>query len=294
MQYKTLGRTQQKVSVLGFGGAPAGLQGYLGSVDKDSPDFRHQLIDSIRAAVDGGVTYFDTAQAYGDGRSEAYFGEGLAGRRDDVVLATKYLFRKDWTPEQYTHGLHQSLERLKTDRIDVLQLHGNTWTDEEAEDVFASGVLDWVEDMRAQGLVRFPGITAEGPSGALERLLKTDRFDVIEIAYSLIYQAACDYQRGVTGIIPLARSLGMGVTTMRPATSGFLQKLLAAEFPDLDLKRLTRLAINFVLSTPEVDCAVVGMQHPDEVAANLALADDVTSRIDVAALHNRYDGKSVV
>jgi len=87
----------------------------------------------------------------------------------------------------------------------------------------------------------------------------------LQIAYNAIYQASCDYQREPLGVVPLAKSLGMGVTTMRTATSGVLQKLLRTEFPDIDLKRVTRLAINFVLSTPEIDSAIVGMKTPDEV-----------------------------
>ena len=142
--------------------------------------------------------------------------------------------------------------------------------------------------MRAKGLCRFTGITAEAPSGALERLLRTRRFDMILVAYNLIYQCFCDYQRTPFGIIPLARTLGMGVATMRPTTSGFLQQLLRREFPELDERRLTRLAINFVLSTPEVDCAVIGMRHPDEVVANAELAADTGSRLDVRDLHNRF------
>jgi predicted aldo/keto reductase-like oxidoreductase len=206
-----------------------------------------------------------------------------------VLLATKYAFDAADSAEDRTAGLRNSLERLQTDHVDVLQLHGGIYDDDLAERILGSGVLDWADEMRARGLCRWTGITAEGPSGALERLLRTGRFDVLEMNYNLIYQAACDYQRAPTGIIPLARSLGIGVTTMRPTTCGFLQKLFAAEFGDVvDRDRLTRLAIRFVLSTPEVDCAVVGMRTADEVAANLDLATDPSARLDLAVLHDRY------
>lgn len=289
MEYRTLGRTGLKVSAIGFGGAPIGLQGYLSSEDRDSDAFQARAGAAIRAAVDGGINYFDTAPGYGNGRGERLLGAALEGQRDRVFLATKYPFDTAGSEDDWTTGVRSSLERLRTDYVDVLQLHGGVFDDALAERIIHSGVLDWADGLRARGLCRWTGITAEGPSGALERLLRTGRFDVLEMNYNLIYQAACDYQRAPrTGIIPLARSLGMGITTMRPTTCGFLQKLLAAEFPSMDTDRLTRLAIRFVLSTPEVNCVVVGMRSADEVAANLALADETAARLDLTGLHDRY------
>jgi aryl-alcohol dehydrogenase-like predicted oxidoreductase len=288
VEYHVLGRTGLKVSALGFGGAPIGIPRYLTPEDRDSETFRAMSLAALREAVARGINYFDTAPGYGDGRSESLLGEALESDRDRIFLATKYPFLPTGTPAQYTENLKRSLERLRTDYVDVLQLHGGVYDEAQADRVLASGVLDWADTMRAQGLCRFTGLTAEGPSGALERLLHTGRFDLIEIAYNLIYQATCDYQRAPTGIIPLAKSLGMGVTTMRPTTCGFLQKLLGAAFPEIDQDKLTRLAINFVLSTPEVDCAVVGMRNAQEVAANVALAEDTSSRLNLTALHDRF------
>jgi aryl-alcohol dehydrogenase-like predicted oxidoreductase len=290
MEHRTLGRTGLTVSRLGFGGAPIGIDNYLTRDDRDSAAFHAAAIAAIREAVARGVTYFDTAPAYGDGRSERLLGEALEPHRDRVAIATKYGFW-DWRsgPEAKTERLKESLQRLRTDHVNVLQLHGNTWDDASAEEVLTCGILDWVDSMRDQGLCRCTGITAEGPSGALERLLRSGRFDVVEIAYNVIYQSACDYQRSpVSGIVPLAKSLGMGVTVMRPTTCGVLQKLLAAEFPEIDRDRLTRMAINFVLSTPEVDCAVVGMRNVEEVKANAELVEDLNGRLDLTYLHDRF------
>ncbi len=243
---------------------------------------------TIRTAVAKGINYFDTAPGYGDGRSERLLGEALKGQRHDIVLATKYAFRPGQSVAVYTEQLGQSLTRLRTDFVDVLQLHGSVYDDAVAEAILSSGVLEWAETMRAQGFTHHLGITAEGPSGALERLLRTGRFSVLEIAYNVIYQAACDYQREPRGIIPLAKSLGIGVTTMRPTTCGVLQKLIVSAFPEIDPNRLTELAINFVLSTPEVDCAVVGMRTIMEVTANVALAEDTDRRLDLKYLHDRF------
>jgi aryl-alcohol dehydrogenase-like predicted oxidoreductase len=288
MEYRTLGRTSLTVSRLGFGGAPIGLAGYLTPDDRDSEAFRRHVLAAAREAVALGVTYFDTAPGYGEGRSERLLGEALAGDRDRVVLATKYTFRRDAPPESYTEQLRASLERLGTDRVDVLQFHGGYFDDARGEEVLRSGVLDWARDMQGRGLCGFTGITAEGPSGALERILHTGKVDVLQIAYNAIYQSCCDYQREPTGIVPLARSLGLGVVTMRPTTCLALPRLLATEFPDLDARRVLRLAINFVLSTPEVDCALVGMRTLQEVRENVALAQDAGARIDLRALHTRY------
>lgn len=289
MEIRALGNTGLQVSAIGFGGAPIGIERYLSHEDRDSATFRAQAIEAIREAVSSGVNYFDTAPAYGEGRSESLLGEALADLRDQVVLATKFTFQPDREHAFYTEQFERSLTRLRTDRVDVLQLHGSVWDNVNAEQVLSSGALDWADTMRERGLCRVIGITAEGPSGALERLLGTGRFAVIEMAYNVIYQSACDYQRKPAGIIPLARSLGIGVTTMRPTTCGMLQKLLAAEFTEIDRDRLTRLAINFVLSTPEVDCVVIGMRSKDEVATNVALANDKASRLDLGHLHNRFD-----
>jgi len=290
MEYRTLGKTGLKVSRIGFGGAPIGICNYLSPEDRDSEEFRSHTVAAIREAVARGITYFDTAPAYGDGRSERLMGEALEGHRTQVALATKFAFHEGTCREDYTAGLRLSLERLRTDHVDILQLHGGFFDDKLGSRIIASGVLDWAEEMRREGLCRFRGITAEGPSGALERLLRTGRFDVLMIAYNLILQSPCNYLNHPTGIIPFARDLGIGVTTMRPTTCGFLQKLLGSAFPGLDTAKLTRLAIQFVLSTPEVDCVVVGMRTAEEVAANVALADDDAGRLDLRALHTRTVG----
>jgi len=142
--------------------------------------------------------------------------------------------------------------------------------------------------MRARGLCRFRGLTAEFSNSAVERLIRTGRFDTLMTAYSLIYQGACDYQREPLGIIPLAKASGMGILTMRSATSGFLQKLLRQAFPALSPADITRLALNFVFSTPEVAVVLVGMTSPEEVVENCRLASDPSGRLDLKALHDRY------
>lgn len=284
---RVLGRTKLVVSQLGFGGAVIGIPRYLMGGDRDDEAFRQQAHAALVRAVELGLNYFDTAPGYGDGRSEERIGEALSRERDHVVLATKVKVTPSTSAETWWASVRSSMVRLRSSSVDLLQLHGNTWSIEQAEWVLKV-VVPWLREVQADGLARFVGVTAEAPSGGLEVLIRSGEFDTLQIAYNAIYQAACDYQREPFGVIPLAREFDMGVLTMRTTTSAVLQKLLWTEFPDLDVTRIARLAINFVLSTPEVDCALVGMTSVAEVEENVRLASSESSRIDLRDLHNRF------
>jgi len=279
------------VSPIGFGGAVIGLQNYLSASDRDAPEFRAGAEAAIAAALAEGVTLFDTAPGYGNGRSEAILGAALAGRRDDIVLATKVKVAPGDTPDDWTRSLAASLERLRTGHVDLLQLHGMSWPDELADWALAAGVPQWLDDMRRRGWCRHAGITAEATSGGLERLLRSGAFETLQVVYNILYMGNCDHYRAPFGIIPLARALGLGVLVMRGATSGILPKLMALEFPGLDPRRLTRLSLRWVLSTPEVDSALIGMTDAAEVRENCARARDDASRIDIKAILDGYDGR---
>jgi uncharacterized protein len=283
--------TGMDVSVLGFGGAVVGITDYLRRSSADPAEDDAEATATIAEAVSRGITYFDTAPGYGSGRSESILGRALEPHRGDVRIATKVGVRRDDDPAKWADSLAASLDRLRTDHVDLLQLHGNTWTD-DAPGWVLDGPGAWLAEVKAKGYASAVGITAEAPSGALETLLRSGAFDVLQIAYSVIYQDACDYQREPFGVIPLAKSLGLGVTTMRTTTSGVFQRLMHSEFPELDSARLSRLAIKFVLSTDEVDCALVGMSHPAEVEQNTALAADEADRLDLRRLHDFFGGWS--
>ncbi len=284
---RVLGRTGMRVSVLGFGGAVIGIPDYLRPTGADEAREEEEAVESLARAVERGITYFDTAPGYGEGRSEDLMGRVLEPVRGDVRIATKVGMRPEHDPSAWMESVRASLERLRTDHVDVLQVHGNTWTDESAQWLLGTPA-EFLEEVRGRGLATAVGFTAEAPSGGVETLVRSGRFDVMQIAYSVIYQGACDYQREPFGVIPLAKSLGLGVTTMRTTTSGVFQRLLHTEFPELDPARISRLAIRFVLSTPEVDCALVGMSEPAEVEANAALAADEADRVDLRALHDFF------
>ena len=286
--YRKLGQTGMKVSAVGFGGSNIGILNYVTGEDRDSEAFRQHARAALVEAVNLGINYFDTAPSYGDGRSETLYGEVLETYRAHIYLATKIAGVVEHTPEQYTEDLYQSLERLKTDCVDVLQVHGAAWTEEAADTLIGSCLPEWLKEQKAKGIIRHAGITAEAPSGALERLLRSGNYEVLQMAYNVIYQGACDYQREPFGVIPLARSLGMGVVTMRTATTGFMQKYMAEAFPEIDIDTLSRHAIRFVVSTPEVDSALVGMKTVEEVIANWEIATEEAKYLDLEELHNRF------
>jgi predicted aldo/keto reductase-like oxidoreductase len=91
-----------------------------------------------------------------------------------------------------------------------------------------------------------------------------------------------------TGIICQAEEQGMGIVLMRPLTSGVFQRLMAEAFPEIDVLDVGRLLLNYVLSDPYVDVALTGVHEPRFVELNNEISDDVKSRIDLAALHDRY------
>jgi aryl-alcohol dehydrogenase-like predicted oxidoreductase len=291
MPRKPLGHTGLTVSVLGFGGAVIGIKGYLRAEDPDDDSADRQAGETVAAAFAAGINLFDTAPGYGAGRSENVIGRALEAYRSSVLLTTKVGVHIGQHPADWNESLHTSLERLRTDHVDLLQLHGNTWTDESVDWVLDEPA-EWLADVKRRGLARSVGITAEAPSGALEVLLRSGRFDVLQIAYSVIYQDPCDYQREPFGVIPLAKALGIGVLTMRTTTSGVLHKILHAEFPELESSRISRLAIKFVLSTPQVDCALVGMSRTGEVTENCALATDLDDRLDLRQIHDFFPGRA--
>ena len=292
MEVRTLGRTGLRVSAIGFGGAPLGLTNYLSAFDPRREEDRRTAIDAIVRALELGITYFDTALAYGDGESERILGEArrrAAGRGIDVqsrmLLATKVPSGKR-TYEGVIESAETSLRNLGVDHLDVLQLHGSAWRDDEAEAVLTGGALDALQELKRRGAVRWIGFTSETCSPGTYRLVRADAFDVLQIAYSILYQDACNLMIKAGPIVE-AKQLGMGVVTMRSLSSGVFQKVLAQSAPTA-ASQAHDVALRYVLSNPHVDCPLIGMRTTAEVEQNTAIASDPTARFDLEALHRRY------
>ena len=280
MQYRILGRTGLRVSEVGCGGAPLGIPNYNERWDPWAQDTTATVIAALHRAIDLGYNYFDTAPSYGDGRSEELMGQALADRRADIYLATKSEWKergRDWVIGR----VESSLRRLKTDHIDLIQFHGNDYLPEDFCWIMENGPMDAYQQLQRDGKVRFLGITAEEPV-TLRPFLATGLFDVIQIRYNIIYQEAWHH------ILPQAREQNVGVVLMRPLSSGIFQKLMHAANPDIDRHvDLNAIALNYVLSDPNVTTAIVGMRRIAEVERNNAVSDAVEQRIDLDWLHER-------
>jgi len=193
MQKRRLGRTNLKVSVIGFGGIP------IVKVSKE------EACKMIRRAFDLGINYFDTARAYGDG--EEKLGMALEDVRDKVIIATKTHQR---TREDAARaGLKQSLRKLRTNRIDIVFLHGIDDEKTLKQAMKAEGSLTALKEARKQGKIDFIGISGHRPY-ILANAIKTGEFDVILVPLNLINREATEE------LLPLAKELDIGIVVMKP------------------------------------------------------------------------------
>ena len=210
MQMRRLGRSNLEVSALGFG--CMGISHGYGT-----PTNRQEGIAIIRAAADAGVTFFDTAEAYGPFTNEDVVGEALAPMRDRVVIATKFGFAfengtqtgLDSRPAHIRDVAEASLKRLKTDRIDLFYQHR---VDPEVpiEDVAGA-----VKDLIREGKIRHFGMSEAGAQ-TIRRAHAIQPITALQNEYSLWWREP------ETDILPLMEELGIGFVPFSPLGRGFL------------------------------------------------------------------------
>lgn len=283
METVKLGKTGAMVSRLGYGGAPVGLTNYLESYNPAEDEQREQVIAAIQRAVELGINYFDTAPAYGQGAGETIYGEALAEVDRPVFIATKVVP----TELNARKSVEANLTRLRRDKIDLLQLHGNSFDSETTDRLLASGgLVEQMIELKQEGLVRFLGFTSEDNNAAVFRLIETNLFDVIQLCYNLLFQHRVDWTQPFGSMVE-AEARSMGIITMRAMTAGIFQKWLQQVNPDNQFD-YTPALLQFVLSNPLVDVALVGMRTPEMVEKNVHICEDVNSRIDLAALHEKF------
>lgn len=283
METTQLGRTGVTVSRLGFGGAPAGLANYLNPYSPEDKQQREQVMAAIQKAVELGVTYFDTAPGYGGGASETIYGDALAGVTTPVFVATKI----NRNEANVRATIEASLSRLRRDQLDLVQIHGSSYTPQLATSILGEqGLLAHLEALRTEGLIRFLGFTSEDNNAAIYQFMASGRFDVMQICYNLLHQHAYEPTRPFGSILE-ADKQGMGIVTMRTLTSGILQKWLQQVNPANDFD-YTPALLQFVLSNPLVDVALVGMRSPEEAIRNVAICEELKGRIDLSELHAKY------
>jgi aryl-alcohol dehydrogenase-like predicted oxidoreductase len=243
-----LGRSGLEVSALGFG--CMGLSfGYGPATD------RKEAVALIRAAKERGVTFFDTAEAYGPGHNEEVVGEALAPVRDEVVIATKFGFVNgvptqglDSRPERIRQVADEALQRLRTDRIDLFYQH------RVDPNVPIEDVAGTVKELIDAGKVKYFGMSEAGPA-AIRRAHVVQPVAVLQSEYSMFWREP------EAMILPLLEELGIGFVPFAPLGKGFLTG-------KLDPK--TVFAKDDFRST-------VPRFQADALAANQALVDLVTT-----------------
>lgn len=286
MEYVEFGKTGRKVSRLGFGGAPAGLKNYLHEYDPQEKTQRRQVIDAIQKAFELGVNYFDTAPGYGNGQSEEIFGEALDGiSAEKLFIATKLGFAGK--KGDLTASIESSLKRLKRDSIDLIQFHGTSYDDQKSEAILKDdGYLDELVDAKKQGIVKFIGFTTEDDNRAVYDFMDSGKFDALQICYNLLFQHPYDPIRPF-GTLFEAEKKGLGISAMRPTTSGLFQKWISMTNPDNTFD-YTRALIQFSFSNPLVDVVLVGMRTVERVLQNVEICNDIEGRINIKKLFEYY------
>lgn len=270
-----LGRTGVEVTPIGFGGYPfAGVNRARGW-DPYTPEGRRTAIATLHHALDRGIDYVDTAPAYGDGHSEEIIGEVMRTRRDACFLATKVGYR-GLDAGAVAKSVQASLRRLRTDHLDLVQLHGGVFDARDEQHILERGPLAGLREVQQKGWVRFIGFTTEEPHSGLG-LIQSGAFDVVQLAYNLIYQAAALHA------LPAAGARNLGVVTMRTMTSGIFQRLAEALAPSWQQESY-RVCLEFVLGDSRVHVANVGMRWPGEVDRNVDLVERFAPPYDLAEL----------
>ena len=283
-----LGRADFVSSRIGFGGAPAGLTNYLDPFSPVDTTQREGVITAIGRAVEVGINYFDTAAAYGTGESEKIFGEGLSAagisnQREDLYIATK-VSHSETNPRE---SIENSLKNLRLETLDLVQVHGTTYTSEARDQTLRKGgTLEVLEQARDEGLIRHIGFTTEDQNPPVYEFIASGRFDVMQTCYNLVFQHTYEPTRPF-GSIYEADKAGMGVVTMRSLTASVFQRWMSAVRPNDDFDYSPAL-LQFVLSNNLIDVALVGMRTPEEVDKNVAVLNDTANRIDINDLHEKF------
>ena len=191
MQYRELGLTGIKVSTIGFGAwAIGGSAEASGTPLGWGPTSDDESLGAIRRARELGVTLFDTADSYGFGRSESLLGIVLSRHRQEVVIATKVgvvrnsagELRKDFSRHHIFHAVDGSLKRLRTDYIDLYQVHNPT-----VEELRREEIQDAMERLQDAGKIRFWGVSISTPEEGLE-IVEREWGHVLQVLYNVLNQ----------------------------------------------------------------------------------------------------------
>jgi aryl-alcohol dehydrogenase-like predicted oxidoreductase len=298
MQSRRLGKTGWDVSEIGFGAWAIG--GEWGETDEE------ESMAALHAAVDAGVTFFDTADVYGDGRSERLLGRLLRERDERLVVATKFGRRVEQDPALFTYEnlrawLERSRENLGVEAVDLVQLHSPPW-----ETYYLPEVHEACSRLVQEGLVRAYGVSVEKVEEGL-KAIEYDGVATIQLIFNLLRQRPAEL------FFEQARRRDVGVIVRVPLASGLLtgkfdrNSTFAAEdhraynrqgeqfdrgetFSGVDYEvglevveelrplvppgaTLAQLALRWILTFDAVSTVIPGAKTPEQVRANAAAAD---------------------
>ena len=276
MNKRVLGRTGLEVSPIAIGGAAFSYVQESRGWNPKTDEGREVVYSTLNAALDNGINYVDTAPAYGEGYSETLVGYVMKDRRSECVLASKVWYELD--RQGVLDSVDSSLERLQTDHIDILQIHGRMYTPAEVEHILHGGPLETLLELKQAGKIGHIGITTEEPWTVIP-FLEYQEIEVYQIAYNLIYQAASRH------FLPQAAEAGAGVVTMRTVTSGVFQREAGFLAPEWQPARdLYEVALKFVLSDSRIGSGIIGMRFPQEVEQNVAIVEGWEPPTDLAKM----------
>ena len=250
---RPFGRTGERVSVLGLGGWHVGL-----------PKTDRAAVRLIHTAIDAGITFLDNAWDYNDGLSETRMGQAIVDRRDRVFLMTK-VCTHGRDGKVATRQLEDSLRRLRTDCVDLWQIHEVVFDDEPDRHFAKGGVVEALDRARTQGKVRYVGFTGhKSPALHLSMLSRGFRFDACQLPLNCFDATFRSFEREV---LPVLESQGIAAIGMKslggdggPVRAG----VVTAE-----------AALAYAMSLP-VATVVSGIDSPRVLEQNLAVARGFT------------------
>jgi len=306
MHYRTLGRTGLQVSDVGFGAMTIGGEIFGATDDQES-------LRALHRALDLGMNFIDTADAYGRGHSEGLLAQVLKTRRNEVVLATKggnqFTVRqgvRNFDPDYITSALENSLKRLQIETIDLYQLHN------PSPEVMRKGeIFERLDRCKHEGKIRFYGVSLEKTTDGIVAI-ETGKPDTLQVVYNILHQdpeeqlfpLAQQENIGIIARVPLER----GVLSGRfKATNEFSQKdWRAGVFSEEGLRQvqaavkkldflmkgdvpnLAQAALRFVLSHPAVSSVIPGIRTVKQVEDNLVISGKTLPPEDVKHLQTLY------
>jgi predicted aldo/keto reductase-like oxidoreductase len=283
MQYKELGRTGEKVSVLGFG-----IMRLPYTQDEPKVVDLKQSYEMIQYAYDNGVNYFDTAQNYMKGESETILGEAVKGFREKIYLATKvgiWHLQKDIRDiEELLEG---QLERLQTDYIDFYMIHA--LTDDRWTKFREAGIIDFFERKKREGVIRHYGFSYHGTPFFFQKIVDEYDWEFVQLQFNYVDR---NIQAGEQGLI-YADQKGLGTIIMEPLRGGQLVQNLPEQIKTVlqsvaPHRTMADFGLNWLWNREDVDLVLSGMSNMSQVEENIRFAamarPGMMSQVELGAL----------